>query len=108
VTRRLKDEGWVLARAYLPEQDVTDGLVTIEILPGRLDTQGRAFRIEAIGARPLRIDPERLGAILTALIPAGEPIRQADLDRAILLINDLPGIDALARLEAGEARAALC
>ncbi|MFM9816340.1 UNVERIFIED_CONTAM: hypothetical protein K0B97_00150 [Spiribacter pallidus] len=103
VTRRLKDEGWVLARAYLPEQDVTDGLVTIEILPGRLDTQGRAFRIEAIGARPLRIDPERLGAILTALIPAGEPIRQADLDRAILLINDLPGIDALARLEAGEA-----
>lgn len=102
VTRQLKDEGWVLARAYLPEQDVTDGVITIEIVPGRLDTQGRAFRIEAIGARPLRIDPEQLGAMLTALIPEGEPIRQADLDRAILLINDLPGIDALARLEPGE------
>lgn len=103
VTRYLKEEGWVLARAFLPEQDVTDGVITIEIIPGRLDIQGRAFRIEQIGDRPLRIDPERLGAILTALIPAGEPIRQADLDRAILLINDLPGIEALARLEAGEA-----
>ena len=103
VTRHLKDEGWVLARAFLPEQDVTDGVITIEIVPGRLDIQGRAFRIEAVGARPLRINPERLGAILTALVPEGEPVRQADLDRAILLINDLPGIDALARLEAGEA-----
>jgi len=103
VTRLLKEEGWVLARALLPEQDVSDGVVTIEIMPGKLDVQGRAFRIEAVGARPLRIQPTRLGAILTALIPAGEPIRQSDLDRAILLINDLPGIDALARLEAGEA-----
>ncbi|MBS3786379.1 MAG: ShlB/FhaC/HecB family hemolysin secretion/activation protein [Gammaproteobacteria bacterium] len=103
VTRHLKEEGWVLARAFLPEQDVTNGIITIEIIPGRLDIQGRAFRIEPVGSRPLRIDPERLGAILTALIPAGEPIRQADLDRAILLINDLPGIDALARLEPGEA-----
>ena len=102
-TRKLKDEGWVLARAFLPEQDVTDGVITIQVVPGRLDTQGRAFRIEALGARPLRINPERLGRILTALIPEGEPVRQADLDRAILLINDLPGIDALARLEAGEA-----
>ncbi len=102
VTRRLKDEGWVLARAYLPEQDVTDGVITIEIVPGKLDVQGRAFRIETIGDE-LRIDPEFLGAMLTALVEPGEPVRQADLDRAILLINDLPGIDALARLEPGEA-----
>lgn len=104
VTRALKDQGWVLARAYLPEQDVTDGVVTIDIVPGKLDTQGRAFRIETIGESELRIDRDRLGRILTALIPEGEPIRQSDLDRAILLINDLPGIDALARLEAGQAQ----
>jgi hemolysin activation/secretion protein len=102
VTRRLKDEGWVLARAYLPEQDVTDGVIVIEIIPGKLDAQGRAFRIEAVGERPLRIDTERLGRMLTALLEPGEPVRQADLDRAILLINDLPGIDALARLEPGD------
>lgn len=102
VTRRLKDEGWVLARAYLPEQDVTDGTIVIEIVPGKLDAQGRAFRIEAVGERPLRIDTQRLGAMLTALLEPGEPVRQEDLDRAILLINDLPGIDALARLEPGE------
>ncbi|MBY5269409.1 hypothetical protein BB931_01060 [Spiribacter salinus] len=101
-TRKLKDEGWVLARAFLPEQDVSDGEITIQVVAGQLDTQGRAFRIEAIGSRPLRIDPERLGRILTALIPEGDPVRQADLDRAVLLINDLPGIEALARLEAGE------
>ncbi|WP_367984570.1 ShlB/FhaC/HecB family hemolysin secretion/activation protein [Spiribacter pallidus] len=102
VTRRLKDEGWVLARAYLPEQDVTDGTIVIEIVPGKLDAQGRAFRIEAVGEQPLRIDTQRLGAMLTALLEPGEPVRQEDLDRAILLINDLPGIDALARLEPGE------
>ncbi len=102
VTRHLKDAGWILARAYLPEQDVENGIITIDIIAGRLDTQGRAFRIEDIGERPLRIDPERLGAMLTALVPEGEPVREADLNRAVLLMNDLPGIDALARLEPGE------
>ena len=103
VTRKLKEQGWVLARAYLPEQDVSDGIITIDIVPGKLDTQGRAIRVETIGDAALRIEPERLGRMVTALIPEGEPIRQSDLDRAMLLINDLPGIDALARLEAGEA-----
>ena len=103
VTRELKAQGWILARAYLPEQDVTEGVITIGIIPGRLDTQGRAFRIEAVGERALRIDPERLGRTLTELVPAGEPVRTADINRAVLLINDLPGITAAARLEPGEA-----
>ncbi|MEX0448648.1 ShlB/FhaC/HecB family hemolysin secretion/activation protein [Spiribacter sp. 221] len=102
VTRHLKAEGWILARAYLPEQDVTNGIITIGIIPGRLDTEGRAFRIEAVGERALRIDPLRLGRMLTELVPEGEPVRADDINRAVLLINDLPGIGAAARFEPGE------
>lgn len=103
VTRRLKDEGWFLARAYLPRQDVTEGIITISILAGRLDRQGSAFEIQPLGERALRIRPEVLTGIAAAYLPAGAAVRESELDRSVLLMNDLPGISARARLEPGEA-----
>lgn len=103
VTRALKDAGWFLARGYLPEQDVSDGVIEIRILAGRLDSEGPAFEIRNAGERALRIDPGRLRAMAASELEPGEPLRTAPLDRAILLMDDLPGLKASATLAPGDA-----
>lgn len=102
VTDYLKSQGYMLARAYLPRQDVSKGAIEIAILQGRLD-EGGVYRVVPENAATLRIRPEVLSNIGAAALRPGEPLRQAHLERAVLLMNDLPGIRAKARLEPGSA-----
>jgi hemolysin activation/secretion protein len=101
VTDHLKKSGYLLARAYLPRQDITAGELEIVILAGKLDSQNEPIKIVPGGKLALRIDPERLKAIAANALKAGEGTRDEDLQRAMLLMNDLPGISARARLEPG-------
>lgn len=85
VMQAYRDAGW-MAYAYLPEQDVTSGVVTVRI-------------IEAImGELVLRTDPEQridaahLQEIFRAHQRQGEALRIQALDRALLLVSDLPGV----------------
>ena len=103
VTLLLKKQGWILARAYLPRQDVSDGVLTIAIVQGQLDSLGPGVIIESVGERPLRVDPALLEGIATEYLVAGQAVNEQELERALLLINDLPGLSSRARLEAGEA-----
>jgi hemolysin activation/secretion protein len=104
VTDLLKAKGWFLARAYLPRQDITGGQIEIAILAGRLDgstNQTESYRLVANDKSPLRIDPSRLTAIAARQLPPGATVRMDQLERAMLLMNDLPGITARAHLEPG-------
>jgi hemolysin activation/secretion protein len=104
VSSFLKSKGYLLARAYLPRQDLTDGELEIALLEGRLDGSsgaGKAFTISAEGQTHLRIQPERLAAIAASYLAPGATVREGDLERATLLMNDLPGISARASLEPG-------
>lgn len=103
VTLLLKKQGWILARAYLPRQDLSEGVLTIAIIQGQLDSLGPGVMIEPVGARPLRIDPALLEGIASEYLVAGQAVNEQELERALLLINDLPGLSSRARLEAGEA-----
>ena len=103
VTRALKDAGWILARAYLPQQDVTEGVLTIAILGGRLDDEGDPYRVGPAGDRPLRINPQRLERIASQKLQAGELVSEPDLNHAILIMNELPAVQAGAVLEPGDA-----
>ena len=91
ITDHLKKSGYLLARAYLPRQDVTDGDLEITILAGRLDSKNEPVKIVPGGKLALRIDPERLNAIVSqrrgvadvkdgeaCAVEAGEPIEGAD------------------------------
>lgn len=100
VTDHLKARGFLLARAYLPRQDITEGRLEIAILAGRLDS-GEAVKVVPGGKLAMRIDPARLAAIAGAQLPAGQPAHQDDLQRALLLMNDLPGVTARAHMEPG-------
>lgn len=97
LTRYLRGRGYVLARAYLPRQDLTEGQLEIALVKGRL--QSGASRIEMSGAT--RSSPERLHGIADSALAEGEVLRVEDLERALLLINDQPGISAQSALERG-------
>ncbi|MDP1026490.1 ShlB/FhaC/HecB family hemolysin secretion/activation protein [Sphingomonas sp. KR1UV-12] len=96
VTRYLRARGYALAYAYLPRQDVTEGSVTIAIVGGRL---AGADAVTVVGRT--RIDQHRLTAPIVRATRRDAPLRTAELERAMLLVNDLPGITARATLEPG-------
>ena len=101
VTDLLKSRGWFLARAYLPRQDVTEGNIEIVILAGRLSDSNPAEFLPGSDGMP-RIDPGFLSAMLDDAVPRGNAIHESQVDRAVLLMGDLPGIDARARLKPGD------
>jgi hemolysin activation/secretion protein len=104
VTELLKSKGWFLSSAYLPEQDLAGGELHIVVLEGILDASpetGKAYTITVDESASLRIDPRRLEAIAERYLPAGAPAREDMLERALLLMKDMPGISAQAQLEPG-------
>lgn len=95
ITEHYRRDGWFLAQAVVPGQDVTSGRVEISILEGRLGK----IRINRAPEAPIR---ERvLQGILSNLEP-GKPIHQTQLERAVMLLSDLPGLKIQSSLEAGE------
>lgn len=97
LTRYLRGQGYVLARAYLPRQDLTEGVLEIAIVQGKL--QSGAERIKVSGQT--RTSAQRLHDIASAALPEGQVLRAQELERALLLINDQPGIKAQSALDRG-------
>lgn len=98
VTQYLRGQGFVLARAFLPRQDLTDGRLEISIQEGRLQSSDDRIVLKT----STRLDPARLKAIAQAALPRNQALRQQDLERAVLLMNDQPGITARTTLEKGD------
>lgn len=87
-----------LARAYLPEQTLDSGAITITVLEGRLG----ALRVEA-GAPAPRLSDARVRSRMLARQKLGEPVRADHIQRAVSLLDGLPGVAARALLEPGQA-----
>ena len=94
VANTYRAAGWIV-RAYLPQQDVTEGVVTIQVV----EAVFAGARLE--GDAPTRIDPAIALALAHAQQPAGLPMNADALDRALLLADDLPGVSASGALEPG-------
>lgn len=104
VTDLLRSHGWLLSRAYLPEQELTDGVLEIGLLEGTYDgypDQGKPYAIEADRNQSPRIDFTRLEAIAARHLKPGAVAREDELERVLLLMNDMPGVSARASLEPG-------
>ncbi len=97
VTRYLQKKGLFLAHAYIPQQEIKDGIVEIAIVAGRLE--GKAV----IRGENLRICESRLQEMAAPSGQGGGAANQQDIARSLLIINDLPGIHASSTLEPGEA-----
>ncbi len=84
--------GYFLAQAYLPQQAIEGGVVTIAVIEGRYGEIN--LRNEA------RIAPGVPGGILSGL-NSGELVLNAPLERRLLLLSDLPGVRTKATLAPG-------
>lgn len=96
VTDYFKRNGFFLARAYLPKQDVTAGTVEIAVVQGKLQAGAK------VSGHNLRMKPAQLQAIAQAAISADAAVRMQDLERAVLIMNELPGIAVRSQLAAGD------
>ncbi len=94
IAAHYRERGWFV-RVYLPQQDVTHGAVRIQIVEGRY---GGVRRDDAGG----RADGAWVERVVTGRLVEGEPLSAADLERGLLLANDLAGIRATGVLEPGE------
>lgn len=93
VTAYLRNKGWFLAQAYLPQQDVTSGTIIIAILEGTSDAPMH-FKCN----QDSRIHQGFLRAMGAQAVQAGQPVKEQSLERCLLLMNDLPGVSAKAAL----------
>jgi len=96
VTAYLKQKGYFLARAYLPKQDVTGGIVEIAIIQGRVEGEAVIKRVANV-----RLQENVPRDMIKNAVQAGAPVQDNKLERAVLLMNDLPGVSARATLEPG-------
>lgn len=94
VQQAYEDAGW-LARVDLPAQDVTSGRVRLQITEARLGQ----VRLDAQAVS--RVLPERLLAWIKDGQNAGGALNTRQLDRSLLLVDDLPGVSVAGTLQAG-------
>lgn len=89
-----RQAGWVV-RAYLPQQEIQEGVVTIQIVEavfaGAVLEDAPALRLHRSTA---------LGMIASAQ-PKGDKLNADAIDRALLLLDDLPGVTAVGNLRPG-------
>lgn len=95
VAAAYRTAGWVV-RADLPKQDVTDGMVTIRVVEAAFG------QIRREGIEPLRLRMDYALASITAQQETGKPLNAKALDRALLLLDDLPGVNASGTLASGK------
>lgn len=88
--------GFGLVQAYVPVQEVVDGVVRISISEGVLGN----VSIELAEGVP--VAQERVAGTLAILEP-GKPLNGRQYERAMLLLSDLPGIKPQSAISAGAA-----
>lgn len=94
ISAHYRAAGYVVARAYVPEQEITTGTVDIVVVEGALG------ELRFTGDQP--ITRERAARRMEKLAETGI-INEPDLEYGALLLNDLPGTKASVSLVPGKA-----
>jgi hemolysin activation/secretion protein len=81
-----RSRGYFLAQAYLPAQQIRNGVVEIAILEGRVGN----VSLKMDPNNPVR--PEFAQGILDAHLKTGDVITETGLERPLLLLSDLPNV----------------
>jgi hemolysin activation/secretion protein len=92
ITAHYRRRGYILARAYVPAQEIREGIVEIAVLEGRIGE----IRVE--GAK--WYSPDYLRSYL-APVEAAPVFKEDRHERGLLLLNDLPGLAVKSVLKPG-------
>ena len=93
ITRHYRNAGYLVARAYLPAQQVKDGVLEIAVLEGTL---GRVDLRNEAGLNASALAPLQQ-------LPLNAPVREQTLEQALLELADLPGTAVRSTLRPGTA-----
>jgi len=92
VTNYYRSNGFILATAFIPEQEVTDGVVRLGVLEGRLGdvtvSNNEVFSSKTISA-----------AFSKNL---GDPVTEENIESTLRRINDLPGVSVRGSFSPGQ------
>ena len=84
-------------QAILPPQKIADGVVKILI------TEAKLGKVEVENPQgPTRFSKERAASYITYANPLGDPLNLDKVERAIVILNETPGVMASSQLEPGE------
>lgn len=93
ITAYYRERGYVVAHAYLPAQDVADGVIEIRVLEGKIG--------EHRLTNQSRLSDAQVAGYLSDVKP-GAALQARPVDRALLLLTDTPGVGgARATLQPG-------
>jgi hemolysin activation/secretion protein len=84
ITAKYRAAGYVLSQAIIPPQQIPDGSVRIQVVEGY---------VSAVTLDGDVHDPRGLIKAMATKITRSRPLRVADLERYVLLIGDLPGVE---------------
>ncbi len=94
VAAHYRASGWVV-RTYLPAQDLSEGVVTIQVL----ETALGQVRLEREATA--RVPEEQVRLLFASSLQSGQALNADRIDRALLLANDLPATRAEVSLVEG-------
>jgi hemolysin activation/secretion protein len=92
ITRFYREHGFILAKAYIPEQQVRDGVVTLTLLLGTLGDV-------ALEKSDL-YTKDSLISVFDDMM--GKPVTGIAAEEDLYLLNDYPGVSAVGFFEPGE------
>jgi hemolysin activation/secretion protein len=89
-----------IAQASLPPQEIKDGVVLIKILEGKMGSV-IVETVDTIGKTSSRFSLERAKAYITHGVGGQVYIKTQPIERAMLLLNETPGVSATGAFEPG-------
>ena len=92
IEEKYKSQGYFLTRVFLPPQQVKDGVFQIRVIEGFIGD----IQIEGASQEIRQDVQQRLISLLNR-----KPIDLPSVERALLLLNDLPGVQGAGLLRAG-------
>lgn len=91
ITRFYRERGFILAKAYIPKQEVRDGIVTLTLLLGVLGSVD-------VNNNKL-YSSEKLKSVFNDMLTA--PVTSSQVEENLYLINDFPGVSVNGYFEPG-------
>lgn len=95
ISQYYRQQGYFVARAYLPAQEIASGNLEIAVIEGRLG----AVKFNRSGET--RLAEWYAQELVAGAAPVGAPIREQNIERGLMLLNDLPGVEVKSTLVPG-------
>jgi hemolysin activation/secretion protein len=82
ITRYYRERGFILAKAYIPKQQVRDGIVTLTLLLGELGD----VKVE----NNRRVSKKAITSVFKSDL--NKPVTSSNIEESLYLVNDIPGV----------------